>query len=173
MKDILDALDTYLLANLGLPSPEPAVKYWGLSELSTKSTERFPVTINDRDRVSIDQRYDVISYHRIVTGNLEDSEEWSFGSSLAKEFSITVRTVLMHKISVGEDFRYDFFGSFPDLLTIPGYEFVFLNSGSINEDHEGIVTEEFTEIPYEKHRLPWNVSAKDTVVQYVKCRVEV
>src|SRR5688572_15469925 len=172
MKDIMDALDDYLTDILENESPDKTFLFYGLSELVTKDKDVFPATINGRTRVAVNDRYEVITHHRIVNTESEEDEDYSFGLNTTTRYRVTIRTVLCHKITVGEDYRYTFNELFPDKLTVPGYLVVFLVPNGIDEDHERVQNEEWPEtnpLVYGKHRLPWNICAINTIVEFVKC----
>lgn len=172
MKEIVDALDAYLTDILNNESPDKDFKFWGLSELVTKDKDRFPVTINERKKVSIEDRYEVITHHRILSTDQTEDEEYSFGLTTAYRVRINLRTVLCHKITVGEDYRYDFAKLFPTSLTITGFQFTWLIPNGINEDHEQVYNEEWPNqeaVVYQRHRLPWNVCAFNTIIEFIKC----
>lgn len=172
MKEIVDALDTYLGGVIDNSSPDFTFKFWGLSELVTKDKDRFPVTVNGRLKVSIEDRYDLMTFHRIISTDSTEDEEYSFGLNTAYRTRITLRTVLSHKISIGEDYRYTFANLIPDDLLINGFSFIYFIPNSLDEDHERVYNEEWPnqdQVVYHRHRLPWNVCAFTTVVEFIKC----
>jgi len=172
MKEIIDELDVYLTDILNNESPDKTFWFYGLSELVTKDKDRFPVTINDRAKVSLNDRYELLTHHRIISTDEEESEEDSFGIKIPTRFSITLRTVLSHKVSIGEDYRYTFRNNFPKSLVIDGFQYIFITPTGIIEDHEQVHNDEWPNQErqvYGKHRLPWNICAFNTIIEFIKC----
>lgn len=172
MKEIVDVLDVYLGDVIDNSSPDFTFKFYGLAELVTKDKDRLPVTINGRAKCTIDDRYDLLTHHRIISSESAEDEEYSFGLKMAYRTRITLRTVLYHKITIGEDYRYTFANLMPESLTINGFTFIFLIPNSLDEDHERVYNEEWPnqeQVVYHRHRLPWNVCAFNTIVEFIKC----
>lgn len=146
-------------------------KFFGLAELILKGEQPHPVTINKREQVAITDTFDAIVYHRVLTIPTDDSEEFSFGISLKKEYNVRLRTVLAFKVDkYSENLVFDFANALPQTLEIEGY--MMINVGeelSIVVDQKGIYEQEFGANNYEKHATPWNIYAIEHDVQLIKC----
>lgn len=166
MKIITEILDKILLTRL----PNDGIKFYGLAELARKESSRFPVTINDRNKVAIDDRWNAIVYHRVISNTPSLADEFSFGLRTATRNEVTLRTVVAYKIDKGEEWRYTFENAYPQMLqNVKGYEYIEVRPNGFNEDHEAIMNEEFIEVKYHHHRLPWNVFTFDNIIEFVKC----
>jgi hypothetical protein len=109
----------------------------------------------------------------VISNPVDENEDFSFGLNRALENKVLLRTVLAYKIlDYDEMFRYTFQRMFPNRINLSGYDFIFLNMTGGIEDHEQIVTEESLQVPYEKHRIIWNVYAFENAVEFIKCPVE-
>lgn len=180
MTDIIEAIDAWTLSRY---NPLYTIKLFGFSELFKRSAgegsveQNFPATIPDRTKVSIDDRYNFITWMRWAQPvTYEQSEEWSFGPEDARVGIIPIRLVLAHKTSLGENVVFDFINAFPSKFTISGYQFVFTNANiNADPDHESVVQQELgpqNYAFYEKHRIKWNVYVLTINVQFMLCREE-
>jgi hypothetical protein len=176
MTSIIEAIDQWTLKRYAASTTE---KLYGLCELMRKTAgeggeEIFPVTIPGRVRVSIDDRFNFITWMRWAQPvTYEASEEFSFGKSEARVGTIPIRLVLAHKTTLGEDLVFDFINAFPSRFRIPGYDFVHVvASPSIDPDHEAIVQAELGPNlypTYEKHRVTWNIYLINLSIQFLEC----
>lgn len=167
MKDICDAIDAYIVTKLDCPG----IKFFGFSELVTKTNQPHPVTIPNREQVSINDRYDGVTYHRLLSSGLTQPEEWQRGNVSLSLFSCRMRTFLAIKVkNFAEEFIFDFNKAMPDLLSISGYHLVDVtNNVAITTDQESIYKTEFGGGDYEKHIVTWNIYAIDYNVEFIKC----
>lgn len=173
MKEIVDAIDAWV------NSEYPAVnkKLFGYSELmrktATGSEQPMPVTIPGREQVSLNDRYDLITWVRlpgqINSGDEIDGNNWSFGLQVAPVQTATLRFIVAHKTTLGEDFIIGFIDAIPSTLTISGYQFVSVDRPgiSVDADHESIYTTELGNTVYEKHRFTWNIYAITLNIEYL------
>jgi hypothetical protein len=129
------------------------------------------VTIPGRQQVSLDDRYNFITWMRwIQPATYEASEDWSFGKSEARVGTVPIRLVLAHITTLGEDLVFDFINAFPSKFEVSGYQFVFVDGRpSIDPDHEVIYTAELSNTVYEKHRFNWNIYLLNINVQFLEC----
>lgn len=162
MKAITEYIDAHYL------SLYPEYKFWGLAELTDKSKDRFPVTVNGREKVCIDDRYDCVVWHRELSGSRVENEEYSWGLEIASEYRIIIRTIVAYKVVLGEEFKYEFIGNFPE-FEIFGYEKLESSFGRIDVDHEKIAKEEEIHTQYNQHRLCWNIFTFENEIQFILC----
>lgn len=162
MKEITEYIDAHYL------SVYPDYKFWGLAEITDKSGDRFPVTVNGREKVCLDQRYDCVVWHRELSGVQVENEEESWGLEISNEYRITLRTIVAYKIELGEEFKFEFIENFP-ALDILGYQKMDTSFGRIDLDHEKIAKEEEIHTQYNQHRICWNIFTFENEVQFIYC----
>lgn len=176
MTEIIEAIDAWTNNRYSAYNR----KLFGFCELMRKTAgdggveQVFPVTIDGRVHVSIDDKFNFITWIRWAQPvTYEANEEWSFGNSEARFGNIPLRLVFAHKTILGEDLVFDFVNAFPSKFTVPGFKLVFTNANlSIDPDHEAIVQAELgpaNYIAYEKHRFKWNVYVLNINVQFLEC----
>lgn len=171
MTDIIQSIDDYTQDSFTYLK----VKAFGFSELMTKSTKEgsqvMPVTIPDRNQVSLDNKYNFITWVRWVEPTRFDfNEAWSFGREEAEEASLPLRIVVAHRVELGESLIFTFAKGLPRKLDLAGYKYVFMNGRPIiNPDHETIYNTELGNTVYEKHRFPWNLYTVDVVFNFIEC----
>lgn len=172
MKAITEAIDVWTTSEFAY-----TMKLWGYCELMTRQGQVMPVTIPGRLQVSLDDRYDLITWIR-RDGNLTlasdiEGEDWSFGIQQAPVQKQNLRIVLAHKVSIGEDFIIDFIKAFPRLFDVDGYSLVSVDRTgiSVDTDHEDVYRIELAETNYEKHHFTWNVYAVTVPIEYIPCEV--
>lgn len=169
MKTITDKLDKYLMNRF----KNDGILWYGLSELVTKEGTTQPLTITgttERKPVALNDRFDGVIWHRIISTGQSISEDFSFGTRQAKQYNTTLRTVVGLKVTKGEDLVYKIAEYFPEFLKVDGYDYVNFIPNGINEDHEAVMNTEFVQTQYNKHRVAWNVYAIETNVEYLLCR---
>lgn len=155
-------------------------KIWGFCELSNRTTDGknqpTVMTINgtsDRQYVTLDDRYQLITWFRIPTtvqtSNLIDGEDWAFGFDEGQAQRGNLRWVIAHRVELGEELIYNFARAIPSKFTIAGYQVAFVDRESIiiDHDHENIYRTELGDTVYEKHRFPWNLYTITVDVEYI------
>jgi len=171
LKDICDKLDNILLAAL----PNDGIRFFGLSQPVKKGDQVHPVTIEDNEQVSIDQKYDAIVFHRLNgDATWAEVEEEAFGRDTGRVRVQPMRTFIAHKFEKGEEWIDYFLNNFPNGLSIDvngvdTYDFIDLVNGTLKTNQEAIYNEEFGENSYEKHTIPWNIYALDYDIQFIRC----
>jgi hypothetical protein len=177
MTAIIEAIDGWTLNRYGSLYRE---KLYGFCELMTKTAgegktpDTFPVTIPARQKVSLDDRFNFITWLRwMQPATYAASEEFSFGKKEARQGEIPLRLVLAHKSDLGENIATDFVNALPSTFNdISGYKHVFVSPTlSIDPDHESIVQAEIGSTNYEKHRFAWNIYVLNITIQFQLCEV--
>lgn len=168
MDKIITRLDKYLQERF------QNVHFYGLAELVTKETTIQPVTIGktvpERVKIALDDRYDAVCYHRLISTGSEIDDNNSFGLYQAKKYTTQLRTIIASKVSTGDQFNRIFAEYLPEFLRLTGYDYINLMPSGFDEDHEAVIAAEWTEIPYHKHRTAWNVNAIANNVEYLICK---
>lgn len=173
MTEIIEAIDAWTLNRYA----SHREKLYGFCELITKTAgegkapDTFPATIPDRVKVSLDDRFDFITWIRWVSPvTYNPNPEFSWGKSEAREAVQPLRLVLAHRTTLGENLVFDFINNFPSKFEVSGYEHVFVEgSPSIDPDQEGIMLTELNGTGYEKHRFTWNVYVLNITIQSLEC----
>ncbi len=162
-------------------SPSLTVKNWGFVELANRqskgnkstSNQPIPVTINgtgDRQQVSLDDRFQFIEWIRWVSPvQAVINQEDSWGLKEGKRKTLPLRIVIAHKVELGEDLIIHIAENLPQIVTLTGYDFIFLQGWSIDPSHEQIYVTELGETVYEQHRFDWNIYTIDLNVEFQPC----
>ena len=147
------------------------IKFFGLSELMTKANQPHPITVNDRQQVAINDRYNGIMYHRLISSALSQPDNLQWGNKAWSLYKSRMRTVLAFRVNkFDEEFVFDFSNAMPDLLTVDGYKSVDVtNDVTIISDQENIYKTEFGNGDYEKHIVTWNIYALEYGIEFLKC----
>lgn len=167
MTDICEQIDQYIISKL----PCPGIKFFGLAELATKTDQPHPVTINDRKQIAINDRYDGIFYHRLLSSGSSQPENLQWGNIPLNLYKSRMKSILAFKVNkLAEEFIYDFCNAMPDILAVIGYKSVDVtNDITILADQESVYKTEFGKGDYEKHILTWNIYAIEYIVEFIKC----
>lgn len=154
-------------------------KNFGFCELMFKTvtidgvetSQPMPVTIPDRKQVALDNKYDFMTWIRWVEPvRFDYNDDWSFGRTQAEEGQLTLRIVVAHKVTLGENLIFTFARGLPRELELPGYKYIFMNGRPvINPDHESIYNTELGKTVYEKHRFAWNIYTVDVIFNFIEC----
>lgn len=183
MTEIIEKMDEWTADHFQGTSPFD-MKLWGHCELAkrtsqgTNSVGEAPIvmTINgtsDRENVTLDDRYDFISWWRTPTPvnlqNTVDNSNWAFGFDSGRVQKITFRWVIAWKVGHGEMIALNLASELPARLTIEGYQFVSIDKVNITIDHddEGIYATELGNTVYEKRRSTWNLAVVNLVAEYI------
>ena len=162
MKEVTQAIDAHYAAIY------PDFKYWGLAELTDKSKDRSPVTVNGREKVCLDEDFNACVWYREISVNRTEVEEESFGLDVTFEYRVTLRTIIGYKIELGEMFKYEFAEAFPRDFTLSGFEALEVVPGVMDLDRERVAQTEEVHIQYEK-LLCWNLLSFDNELQFILC----
>lgn len=162
MKEITEYIDAYF------QTLYPNYKFWGLAELTNKSKDRFPVTVNGRDKVCLDEDYDCLVWHREISVQRIENEDLAFGLNIPTEYRVALRTVVGYKIELGEEFKYEFAENFPRNIDLPGFEKLEVVPTIMVVDREQVARTEEIHIQYEQ-LLCWNLFSFENEIQFVLC----
>lgn len=167
MKAITEHIDKEMQSAIG----SDGFMWFGLAELMIKGTQPHPVTIPDRKQVSLKDNYNGIVYHRVLSMSPAESADFSFGSRLAVDMKVRMRTVLAFKVAkFEEEFIFTFVKTFPQELFIDGYKLIDLPpSKNVIVDQEAVYKTEFGGGDYEKHIVTYNIFAIEYEIDTIKC----
>lgn len=164
---------------------ETFLKGFGYVELTYRTNENssrqpIPMTINgtsDRDQVSLDDRFQVMSWFRLPgqvnQGRDIENNDWSFGFQQSPVQKAGIRWVVAWRVELGEQFIFDLLSDIPGSLSVDGYKIASINRGLLSSDfdHESIYRTELGETVYEKHRFTWNMVVINLPLEYIPSSV--
>lgn len=183
MKKIIDEISAFIdeWVNETLEtSPDTVVKSWGFAELvnrqskgnSKTTTQPIPMTINgtaDRERISLDDKYQFISWIRLVSPTFSiDAPDDAWGLKPGRRKRMPLRIVIAHRVELGEDLVYDLGAAIPESIFVDGFDYVWPQQYTVDPDHETIYRTELGETVYELHRFPWNLYVINIDVDYIE-----
>lgn len=165
MTEIITKLDETMLGIF----PNEGIKFFGLCEQVKKTNQVHPVTIEGKKQVSIQDNWNAIVFHRLLSAGFSEDELQNFGRSTGRKLVQNIRTIVAAKAKKGEDWIYTFTQNIPESMTLTDYEFIDINDINIIIDQEAIYNAEFGENSYEKHIQTWNIYALEYGVEFLKC----
>lgn len=170
MKEICDQIDCNIL------TLDVNMKSYGLCIPVVKGAQIQPVPVDSDKAVSINDRWDVQYFHRLMNDTITADEEFSFGGRYERRHSQILRTVVIVKKKMGFDWIDCFVNKIPQFLKQPNiltrYKFVNLTEPiAENNDQDAIYKLEFgpDHEQYEKHRMSYIIYAFEYAVDYIKC----
>lgn len=183
MTEIIAKMDEWTAEHFQGTSPFE-MKLWGHCELARRTSEGtntvgdapIVITINgtsDRDLVTMDDRYDFISWWRtpnpVNLQNTIDNNDWAFGFDSGRVQKITFRWVLAWKVGHGEMIALNLASELPARLVIDGYQFVSIDkvNVTVDQDDQAIYLTELGNTVYKKWRSTWNLAVINLVAEYI------
>ena len=166
MTDLIDHINTTTETCLGLGG-----KYYGLCRLLKDDKGAvYPVTYLDNIKVTPNDKYDLLVYHRLINSETEESEMHSFGRSSAVMNNQRIRTIVVVKFSEGETVIDDFINALPDKIVNLDYRFVELSKNiSLIRDVQSIWETEWGNAYDDKYQMRFNLYALEYTLEYIKC----
>lgn len=148
--------------------------FYGLSELVKQGSQVMPATIPERKRVSLDAKFDLITWMRQEGDTTVDASQIrGYGRNPKLLQNAPIKWVFAHKVGLGESLVYDFFATLPRIIKDPDKNFSVIliddTNRSVDSNHEQIYTTELGETAYDKHRLNWNIYAINFRVSFIPC----
>jgi hypothetical protein len=170
-------IDAFTSEFLAESYPDATSRLYGYTELVRKKDQPMPVIINgtaDRSvggQISLNDQYDVITWVRLPgTIRTVTSEQDMWGLKEGRRQQVTLRWIIAHKVTLGENFIIDILQHVPGDFQIDGYQFVLVSPDiNVDADHEAVYTTELGETVYEKHRFDWNIYAVELQLEYIVC----
>lgn len=166
MVELIDYIDDQIKSCI------PECDQYGLCHLLNGDNETFPATVEkNAKKVSFDDRFDVVTYHRLLNGSIEPREDASFGKTITPQNNQRVRLVVATKL--GEDTRIDdIINALPDSFDMDDYGFVNVSQNiTLIRDREAVWNIEFPQAYRDKYQMKWNLYAVEYDLQYIKCNV--
>jgi len=159
--DFLSTINNDIVTKLGIQN----YRIEEDTELIETEDEKYPVVRKDGkyERISMDDDFDYVIYHRVSAEASTEDEDKSFGTLITYRNVITSKMVVATRIDIGKDFVRDVKESFPhkiDPRVSPTLtKGIFVEVGGINFDHDANALEEFGETgAYGNIKDKWFVS---------------
>lgn len=174
MEDIIDHIDEQIQECLG------AGQFYGLCRLLIDDQGAvYPATYPDNSgsppslavtKVTPNDRYPILIYHRLLDGSLADSETFSFGRSMTRENRQLVRMVVLVNFSLGESVIDNIINALPDEIINEDYKsIVFGTDITLIRDRDSIWTTEWGNAYKDKYQMRYNIYAVEYTLSYVRC----
>lgn len=151
-----------------------AGKHYGLCTLVLDNKgEHYPRTVG-REAIAVtpNDKYKVMTYHRLLNADFEENEEHSFGRSLSRMNSQTVRLVVVVEIQLdaSEGVIEKIVDGLPN--EIEGEEYRYAQVGTsvtLIRDAQSVWGTEWGNAYKDKYQMRYNIYAVEYSVGYIKC----
>lgn len=168
MVDLIDHIDELIHECLGLG------QYQGLCRLIEDDSGIYPVTYPDEHgkqlKVTPDDRYPLLIYHRLLDGSFEDSEEFSFGRSMARQNRQAVRMVVVVDFRDGHDYSGQILNALPVSIENVDYKSVTIDSAvTLIRDRKAIWSTEWGEAYADKYQMRYEIFAVEYSINHITC----
>ena len=173
MRDIIDYIDEQLHECF------PDAQAFGICHLiEDDNAERYPSTLEENAiKVSPDDRYEVLFYHRLLDGNPEPDEDLSFGRKKTIVNSQTIRTVVFVRMKEDDlSLIDDFINALPETFELDDSPVQYKKLSLVREvnlirDSTSIWEDEYSAAYKDKYEKVWNIYAVEYSIQISKCPV--
>lgn len=165
MVNLIDSINTTLSDCLGKG------RYYGLCRLVKDDKGAvYPVTYLDNQKITPNDKWPLLVYHRLLSSDTVESEEHSFGRKKAVLNPQRVRTVVVMAFSEGEDLIDDFINALPETIENVDYRYVELSREvSLIRDRESVWETEWGTAYDDKYQMRFNLYALEYNIEYIKC----
>jgi hypothetical protein len=148
------------------------VRTYGLCHLiEDDSGEQYPSLIGSSSiKISPDDQYSILIYHRFLNGDYSPNEDLSFGRRVTAHNQQQIRTVVIIDIDTDLSVIDDIVNALPDDFEIEGYKLVSVSKNvNLIRDSNSVWSQEFSEAYRDKYIKRYNIYSLEYGVQYVKC----
>lgn len=173
MVELIDHIDEQIHECLG------DGKYYGLCRLLTDDQAIYPATYANSagkyTKVYPDDKYKILTYHRLLDGAPTANPDLSFGRTLSMENRQRVRMVVLIDFSEGETIIDSIINAIPDQITQTDLDSVDYKSVTIDpsmsliRDRANIWSTEWGTAYADKYQLRYNVYALEYSINYIRC----
>jgi len=148
------------------------LKAYNICHLVNDDSGIYPSTKRKNgEKVTPNDKFQIVIYHRLLNSEFEESEEFSFGRKKTFRSNQNIRTVLIFDLE-SETKPEDIANTIPDDLEISGFEFVNISKNmSLNKDSNAVWEDEYGESYKDKYVKRYNIYALEYQIQYLKCPV--
>lgn len=151
-------------------------EFVGLCRLLTDNQGAiYPATYDRSATVTPNDQHKVLVYHRLLDGELEASEELSFGRTKSMQNNQRVRMVVLVHFSEGENVIDNIINAIPDEILASDIEnvdyksIVTSDSVSLIRDRDSIWTTEWGNAYKDKYQMRYNIYAVEYSINYIRC----
>lgn len=164
MTDLINDIDCLLCSCV-------AGTYHGLCRLLLDDKgEPYPSRYSDNKKVTPEDKFKVMWYHRLLDGSIDDSELLSFGRKFSRVNSQRIRMVVVVDMSLGEGVADSLIHSLPEKITREAYRYAHVGSSvTLIRDRQSIWEAEWGNAYKDKYQLRYNLYAIEYSLEYVKC----
>lgn len=126
------------------------------------------------DRVSPDDEYDILVYHRWISGAPKDDDDSSWGRGKVRKHDNTIRmVVLLDRAKYTEDYINKVIDAMPDIIDdSAGVDMYSAEVGqeiSLIVDQDSVGEQEFGEMWKDKYLPKFYIFAVEYSLQFVQC----
>lgn len=171
MVEIIDHIDDTLLSCWGKG------KFYGLCRLlKDDKGVVYPATYSDNKKVTPNDKFPIIWYHRLLNSESTEDDDLSYGRSKSVKVGQRIRTVVVVSFLEGETFIDDFINALPGKINPidfdEDYKYIELSKEiSLIRDVQSIWETEWGTAYEDKYQMRYNLYALEYDLEYVKCRV--
>lgn len=169
MVDLIDDIDETVITCIGRG------KSYGLCRLIIDDKGRiYPITVNlgKEEKVTPDDKWKIVWYHRMIDADVSPSEDLSFGRSLHAQVAQRIRTVVVVHRSEGEDVINEIISSLPDDIENVDYKYIQVGKEiSMIVNQESIWETEWGNAYKDKYQMRYHLYALEYSIDYIKCEV--
>lgn len=135
----------------------------------------YPDDAGKHVKVTPDDRHHILVYHRLLDGDVEASETFSFGRTMSMQNNQKVRMVVLVHFSEGENIIDNIINAIPDEVLASDIENVdyksILTSDAVTliRDRDSIWTAEWGNAYKDKYQMRYNIYAVEYSINYIRC----
>lgn len=163
MTELIDQIDDLIAEQVD------GIKAFGLVEKVTKDNavgpvkdKKKPVSPNDKDQIT--------TYHRLLTGSIEPREDLQFGKKLSRVNNQKVRMVVFIQKDEDDTLIDQIWAALPTSIDSDDYRYLAIQGVSqISRDDESIWQEEFDQAYLDRVRMKYILYAIEYELQYQLC----
>lgn len=167
MIDLIKHIDSCLLACA-------SGKNYGLCQLvKDDKGEPYPRTVGkEAVKVTPNDKYKVLTYHRLLNGDFSEDDTYSFGRSRSRLNAQNVRLVVV--VEIGLDAKEGVIDKvieqLPDAFENNSYKYTQVGASvSLIRDSENVWETEWGNADKGKYQMRYNIYAVEYSIDYIKC----
>lgn len=169
MVDLIDHIDEQISSCIGGKG-----KFFGLCRQLQDDSGIYPATVAEPSKkVTPDDKWKILVYHRLLDGTITDSEEFSFGRHPLVHNSQRVRMVVFVAFSEGEAMIDDIVNGMPDKIEIENNtDYKISETGpdvTLIRDRNAVWEQELGTSYKDKYQMRFNIYAVEYSIDYIKC----
>lgn len=132
--------------------------------------EPYPIRYGDNKKVTPEDKFRVMWYHRLLDGSVSDSELLSFGRTFSRVNNQRMRMVVVSEIGLGDGVIDAMIYTLPERINLTAYRYAHLGSDvTLIRDRQAIWETEWGNAYKDKYQLRYNLYAVEYSIEYQKC----